>query len=216
MSADFVGQVRLALAQVADPGKAPAMQAYMKSQMPFLGVQKQQRTAALRPVLRDAPADRTEWLAAASHLWDEAQYREERYAALAVLRLHPDWLTPDDEAYVRGLITTGAWWDLVDEIATKLVTPRFALREWARDDDMWIRRASIISQVGAKDTTDTDVLVDVIEPNTKDRRFWITKAIGWALRDYARTNPDWVRAFVADHELAPLSMREATKHLDRA
>jgi 3-methyladenine DNA glycosylase AlkD len=114
---------------------------------------------------------------------------------------------------VRHLIVTGAWWDYVDEIATKLLPTGIDLRAWAVDDDMWIRRAAILSQVGDKADTDADLLRDVIEANSHDRRFWITKAIGWALRDYARTDPQWVRDFVTSHELAPLSVREATKHL---
>lgn len=88
------------------------------------------------------------------------------------------------------------------------------MRAWAVDEDMWIRRAAIICQVGGKGrTVDPDLLSDCIEPNTADRTFWITKAIGWALRDYAYADPAWVRAFVDAHDLAPLSVREATKHL---
>jgi 3-methyladenine DNA glycosylase AlkD len=210
VSADVVADVRRALEAVADPAKAPAMQAYMKSQVPFLGVQKQALTRALRPLLgRDLSVE--QWREAALTLWDGAQHREDRYAALAILRAH---VTDADEPLLRHLITTGAWWDLVDEVATKLVDPRRVdVRAWATDADLWVRRAAIISQVGAKAGTDTALLSDVIEPNLGDRTFWIAKAIGWALRDYAYADPDWVRGFVASHELAPLSRREALKHI---
>lgn len=213
---DLVAEVRQALRAAADPEKAPGMQAYMKSEMPFLGVQKQPRTAALRPVFAAEDLTREQWLAASLELFDKAEYREERYAALALLRRHRTWLNADDEPLLRHLVTAGAWWDLVDETAIKLVGPlRFDLdmRAWAVDEDIWIRRAAIICQVSCRDRTDPALLADVIEPNTEDRRFWVTKAIGWALRDYARTDPDWVRQFVDTHELAPLSVREATKHL---
>lgn len=189
------------------------MQKYMKSTMPFLGVQKAQRTAALRPILR-RPIPRGQALAAARILWDEATYREHRYAALAVLRGQP--LNAADEPLLRHLIISGAWWDLVDETATKLVGPLRSdidLRAWALDEDIWIRRAAIISQVSHR-PKDPDLLRDTIEPNTSSRTFWITKAIGWALRDYAYVDPDWVRQFVAAHDLAPLSIREALKNLD--
>lgn len=182
------------------------MQAYMKSDMPFLGVQKPTRTVALRPFVRAASDDAA--IAAAVDLWDRAEFREERYAALALLRGRPV-----TERLVRHLIVTGAWWDYVDEIATKLLPPGMDLRAWARDDDMWIRRAAILSQIGFKRHTDPALLADVILANCEDRRFWITKAIGWALRDYARTDPEYVRVFVQTHTLAPLSVREATKHL---
>ena len=124
----------------------------------------------------------------------------------------------------RDLIVTGAWWDLVDEAATKLVgtslrkdpglvTP--TMRRWATDHDMWLRRSAIICQLGFGVVTDVGLLVDVCSANRGDREFFIRKAIGWALRDYARTDPDWVRAFVDDHrsDMSPLSVREAMKHL---
>jgi 3-methyladenine DNA glycosylase AlkD len=211
---DLAQEIRDWLRKSADPTRAPDMQRYMKSQMPFLGVQKTQLTRTVMRMTKAAALAREEWLAIAEQLWNEAQFREERYAALAVLRTGR--LTPADEPLLRHLITTGAWWDLVDETATKLVGPLRAeidLRSWAVDDDIWIRRAAILSQVGAKQATDPDLLRDVIEPNTAERTFWIAKAIGWALRDYAYVDPQWVRAFVAEHDLAPLSVREATKHL---
>lgn len=219
MDAEFAEEVRAALIAAADPQKAEPMRRYMKSRMPFLGVQKSARTAALKPVFaRTRFADHDSLIEASAQLWDGAAHREERYAVLALLRepRHRRLLDGADEPFLRHLITTGAWWDLVDEASIKLVGPLRAdidLRAWAVDDDIWIRRAAIIAQVGAKDGTDPHLLRDVIEPNTHDKRFWITKAIGWALRDYARTDPDWVREFVAGHRLAPLSVREATKHL---
>ncbi len=211
---DLAQEIRAWLRQVADPTRAPDMQRYMKSQMPFLGVQKTQLTRAVMRMTKAAGLNRDQRLGAAADLWDGAIYREERYAALAVLRA--GGLQAADEPLLLHLVTTGAWWDLVDETATKLVGPLRAdldLRTWAHDSDSWIRRAAILSQVGAKQATDPDLLREVIEPNTADRTFWITKAIGWALRDYAYTDPAWVRAFVGEHELAPLSVREATKHL---
>jgi 3-methyladenine DNA glycosylase AlkD len=212
---DLVDEIRLALEAAADPAKAPAMQKYMKSDMPFLGVQRGPLTKALRPILRQT-ISRDDAIATSVTLWDEASYREHRYAALAVLRRQT--LTATDEPLLRHLIVTGAWWDLVDETATKLVGPlreSLDMRAWAKDPDLWIRRASIICQVSNR-PKDPDLLRDTIEPNTGHRTFWITKAIGWALRDYAYVDPRWVRDFVDSHELAPLSIREATKHLAAA
>ncbi len=207
-------EIRDWLRESADPTRAPDMQRYMKSQMPYLGVQKSHLTRTVMRMTKAAGLDRDQRLGVSSELWDGATYREERYAALAVLRA--GGLGASDEPLLRHLLTTGAWWDLVDETATKLVGPLrldLDLRAWAHDSDIWIRRAAILGQVGAKQATDPDLLRDVIEPNTADRTFWITKAIGWALRDYAYTDPAWVRAFVGEHDLAPLSVREATKHL---
>jgi 3-methyladenine DNA glycosylase AlkD len=87
------------------------------------------------------------------------------------------------------------------------------LRDWARSPDRWLRRSALIAQLGARERTDTALLTEVVEANAADREFFVRKAIGWALRDFARTDPDWVRRFLADHELSPLSRREAAKHL---
>jgi 3-methyladenine DNA glycosylase AlkD len=121
------------------------------------------------------------------------------------------------------MIVTGAWWDFVDEIAPRFVGPlRISypdtvtplLRDWATDADRWRRRSSVICQIGAKADTDLALLAYAIEANVADRDFFLRKAIGWALRHHARTDPDWVRAFVDAHpDLSGLSRREALKHL---
>jgi 3-methyladenine DNA glycosylase AlkD len=123
---------------------------------------------------------------------------------------------------------TGAWWDLVDTIAShhvREILERFPgevtplLERWAVDDDLWLRRTAMLSQLGRKSATDVELLRIVLESNLEDslhgREFFIRKALGWALRDHARTDPDWVRAFVTEHEsrLSGLSRREALKHL---
>jgi 3-methyladenine DNA glycosylase AlkD len=90
---------------------------------------------------------------------------------------------------------------------------RPTLSAWARDPDRWLRRAAVICQVGLRSATEAELLSDAIGANLGDRDFFLRKAIGWALRDYSRTEPDWVRAFVATRELSPLSRREALKHL---
>jgi 3-methyladenine DNA glycosylase AlkD len=118
---------------------------------------------------------------------------------------------------------TGAWWDLVDELTRpvgavlRAVGPPAAsvVRAWSTDDDLWLRRAAILCQLGARAGTDRVLLADCIAPNLADREFFIRKAIGWALRDLARTDPVWVAAYVraAGDRLSPLSRREATKHL---
>jgi 3-methyladenine DNA glycosylase AlkD len=120
------------------------------------------------------------------------------------------------------MITTGAWWDHVDELAQRvgylLLTHPAQVRPvivaWSRADDRWLRRASVICQIKAKDRTDLALLVEAIEANVADPDFFLRKAIGWALRSYAYTDPDWVRRFVERHDaLSPLSRREALKHL---
>jgi 3-methyladenine DNA glycosylase AlkD len=223
---DLVAEVRAALRAAADPSRAPAMQAYMKSALPFLGVPKPVRTAALRPVwAAHPPTDRAGWEATVRQLYDEASYREERYAALALLRVRPArrWHDVGLVPLLEHLVVTGAWWDLVDEVAAQTVAPlRRAhpaglapvIRRWAVHDDLWLRRTAVLSQLGRGDV-DRELLAEVVDANAASPEFFLRKAIGWALRDLAHRDPVWVRGFLESRgdALSPLSRREAAKHL---
>lgn len=221
-AADLVDSIRQALRESADPTIAPGQQAYMKSSMPFLGVKVPQARRIARQAARGRK-DAAELRAAALELWRGATHREERYAATEIMGLRPlrgrlDMLDVHEE-----MIRTGAWWDHVDEVSHRLAETLDARPEeltpvlvaWARDEEFWVRRASIISQLGRRGDTDVALLVSAIQPNIADTEFFIRKAIGWALREYAKTDPEWVRTFVAAHEgeLSGLSRREAMKHL---
>ena len=216
--------IRRALAEVADPAKAPEMRRYMKSAMPFLGVPKPVRARALKEVFAAHPfTSREEWVAAMLEVWRGAEFREERYAALDLAGRHPRWRGVDLLPVYDELVVTGAWWDLVDETASRLVGPLLrefpeevtpVMRAWARDGDRWRRRVSVICQLGSKADTDLDLLAEAIEANIDDPDFFLRKGIGWALRQHSRVDPGWVRAFVDAHPgLSALSRREALKHL---
>ena len=219
---DLVDVVRRTLRDHADPSLAPGQQAYMKSTMPFLGVRVPEVRRLTRAAARSSPPTDLEDLErTVRDLWDGATHREERYAAteltglrLAIGRLE---LLP----LYEHIAVTGAWWDHVDEVAHRIADlhdlhpepTAESVRRWATSSDMWLRRLAIISQLGRRDRVDRAVLVDVIEPNLADPEFFIRKAVGWALRDLARIDPDWVQTFADEHELSPLSRREALKHL---
>lgn len=229
--ATLVREVRSALAAAGDPERAAGQQAYMKSAMPFHGVTSPELRRIVNPLLRaHTPTDRQTWEATVRELWDGATHREERYAALALAqhRSARGWQDPEALDLYRHLALTGAWWDLVDETATRLVGPILlshrdevtpVMDDWAVDDDLWIRRVAILSQLKHKDATDVALLERCVAANLEDsrfgREFFIRKAIGWALREHAKTDPDWVRALVAAHadRLSGLSRREALKHL---
>jgi 3-methyladenine DNA glycosylase AlkD len=228
---DLVSTVKRAIADAADPRRAPQMRAYMKSSMRFRGVAAEPLAKVCRAVFGEHPLrDRRSWEEAVRSLWDGAGYREERYAALSLAGLPRYRAYQDADALelYRHLIVTGAWWDYVDDIASHLVgrilgndperiTP--IMRRWALDEDLWIRRAAILCQLGRKAQTDLDLLRDAVEANMADSpfgsEFFIRKAVGWALRQYAWTDPAWVVAFVERHadRLAPLSRREALKNV---
>jgi 3-methyladenine DNA glycosylase AlkD len=219
-------RLRADLAAHADPAAAVGMQRYMKSAMPFRGVAKPARERLLEAAVADhPPADAAELDAAVRELWDAAEFREERYLALSLAghHRHVAWVGPSWLPLLRYWIVTGAWWDFTDEIANRRVGPllrahpdaaRPVVRGWTTDPDRWLRRTSVICQLGSGPATDTALLTEAIEANLADPDFFLRKGIGWALRQHARTDPDWVRAFVADHPgLSPLSRREALRHL---
>ena len=220
-SSALATEIREALRTAADPALAPGQQAYMKSTMPFLGVRVPEARRLTREAARGI-TDVDELREAALDLWRAAGHREERYAAQALMALKPlrgrlDLLDVHEE-----MIRSGAWWDHVDEVAHRLADlldthPEelsVELRVWADDEDLWIRRAAIIAQLGRAQRVDRALLTDAIEPNIADPEFFIRKAIGWALREVARHDPDWVREFIDAHPgLSPLSRREALKHL---
>jgi 3-methyladenine DNA glycosylase AlkD len=217
---DVPTEIRERLRAAADPERAAGQQAYMKSVLPFLGVTvpaARQIARSAGKILTGAPDVRE----VAGILWDEAVYREERYAAMALLGLRVVRGDLGNVALIEHMVRTGQWWDVTDELAHRLAdlhdvhpeaTAALALT-WCHDADLWIRRIAILSQLGRRDRLSSAVLAATIEPNLADREFFIRKAIGWALREYARVAPDWVRAFVDTHELSPLSRREALKQL---
>ncbi|MGC4110158.1 MAG: DNA alkylation repair protein [Nocardioides sp.] len=220
-------ELRAELAAAGDPERAQAQQRYMKSSMPFHGLSAPELRALLRPHLADfAPPDRLVWEQTVRAFWDGATHREERYAAIALARHRcaRHWQDVDTLGLHRHLVVTGAWWDVVDEVAAHLVgaclladrervTP--VLRTWATDGDVWVRRTSVICQLSHGASLDRDLLTYAIEHNLDDPSFWLRKAIGWALRQHARIDPVWVGAYVDElgDRLSGLSRREATKHL---
>lgn len=231
--AEWIAGLRAALAAAGDPQRAASQQRYMKSAMPYHGITSPEVRALVRPHLELAAAqltDRSAWEKTIRALWDGATHREERYAALALARARRfrRWQDPATLTLYRHLVLTGAWWDVVDEIAGHLVGPIVTahrsteaqrMMAWAEDDHLWLRRTAILHQLGCKDDTDSELLAATIEPNLATSRFgdqfWIRKAIGWALRQYSYTDPIWVRGFVdrQRQRMASLTVREATKRL---
>jgi 3-methyladenine DNA glycosylase AlkD len=222
----LVAAVRTGLADAADPERAPAMQAYMKSALPYYGVPMPLTRSIARTVYAEHRlTSRAEWDTAVRTLYDEATHREERYAALALVahRYYREYRTVEALPLYEHLVVTGGWWDLVDELAHRVgdvlrrqrAETEPVVRGWSRHEDMWLRRTAILCQLGHKADTDTRLMTDVIEPNLGDREFFIRKAIGWALREYAKTDPDWVLGYVESRraDMAPLSVREALKHV---
>ncbi|MBL7256717.1 DNA alkylation repair protein [Paractinoplanes lichenicola] len=211
------------LRPAADPTRAAGMAAYMKNQFEFLGlpapVLQKLAKAAQTGLPRPTPE---ELRTIALELWSRPQ-REYQYVACSYLVRHVDVPGADFITTVRTLVTTKSWWDTIDPLATRftggLVKRHRALvdamDEWSRDDNMWLVRVAILHQLHYGADTDEERLFAYCAAQAGHRDFFVRKAIGWALRHYARTAPHEVRTFVEAHRsvLSGLSIREATKHL---
>jgi 3-methyladenine DNA glycosylase AlkD len=218
---EFVAEVRAALNAQRDPVRAVGQQAYMKSAMPYYGLPAAVVQKIVRELNKRHAFDLDGIASYSRALWDGAEYREERYVAIGLTGFPVAKGRLELVPLYEHQACTGAWWDFVDDIAHRIADLHDAhpgqtariVRGWSRSDTFWLRRLAIISQLKRKERTDTDLLAEVIARNADDKEFFIRKAIGWALRDYAYTDPDWVRAFAATHDLSPLSRREALKHI---
>ena len=225
----LVREVRASLRDVADPARAPQMQAYMKSEMPFRGVPAPVQRKAFKEIFaRHAELSCEEARDVAAELWRGAKFREERYAAIALVDPKRPAMracqTMEALPLCEEMIVTGAWWDFVDWIASShlgaiLGGERSAMtrrmRKWATDAHLWKRRAAILCQLQAKKDTDLELLYACIEPNVGDEDFFMRKAIGWSLREYAKTDAREVKRFVNANRarLSGLSVREALKNV---
>ncbi|SDD99487.1 3-methyladenine DNA glycosylase AlkD [Massilia sp. PDC64] len=217
----FDDEIAGVLAPLADPARAVAMRAYMLDQFAFLGLPAPVRRAAAKPLVARPWASPHALLEAAGRLWQRPE-REYRYTAIDLLARHRRMLSPAHVADLRALLVMDPWWDTVDGLAGVLGEVLFADRTagqpmmdaWIADASFWVRRAAMLHQLGWRLETDRDRLFGYAAALAAEQEFFIRKAIGWALRDYARWDGAAVRAFVAAHEdvLSSLSRREALKH----
>jgi 3-methyladenine DNA glycosylase AlkD len=230
-----------ALEPLADRDRAGPMARYLRGQFPFLGIGRPALDAALRACWHGLPVPTPPDLAAAAEALWALPHREYQYAAIALLQrllrprtgllavpgllaasaLGPGDVAPGD-GLVERLITNRPWWDTVDALRKAAVGPLVAANpafvavtdRWIEADDRWLVRSAIIHQLGYRERTDAERLFAYCTRRAADREFFVAKAIGWALRTHARTDPDGVRTFVAARpELTPLARREALKHL---
>ena len=227
-NSELVSAIRSELARLADPERASQTQAYLKTDMPCYGVTVPLQRELVARAAAEFPLESFEdWRDTVLELRRGAEYREElgcagflagqsRYRAFQTLAALPLY---------EELIVRGAWWDLVDDIATHRLGPlllaypepmRKTMLAWSRDRSLWKRRSSIICQITLKQKTDLELLYACIEPNLGDGDFFIRKAIGWALRSLVYTDPDEVVRYVAEKgdRLSPLSRREALRILE--
>ena len=208
------------LKAVANPDDAVAMKAYMKNKFEFLGVKTPARRKLAKAFFKPQTDLVIDWNFI-NEAWNNP-YRELQYAALDYLEIRKNLLTPSDLPHLKKLAQTKSWWDTVDfldrlvgSIIARFPETKATILSWSCDEDIWLRRLAIVHQLLRKEETDTELLEKILVNNLDQTEFFINKAIGWALRDYSKTNPDWVRDFIERYraEMAALSIREGSKYL---
>jgi 3-methyladenine DNA glycosylase AlkD len=207
----------------ADPVRAAGVRAYMRDQFEHFGITNPRLRELNRDVLAGlGPPAEADLVAVALGCWAKPE-REYQYFACTYLRKNVGVGSPSLLSTVRRLITTKSWWDTVDTLAAHTVGPLVAahpslvdaMDAWINDGNMWVARTAILHQLRYKERTDAERLFGYCTAQAAHKDFFIRKAIGWALREYAYTDPNAVRAYLEAHRaiLAPLSVREASRHI---
>lgn len=219
----YVKTAKKLLEKNANPTLTPAMKKYMRGQFEYLGIKSPQAKLLQKQLIAEhglPPFDKLDVIV--NELWDLPQ-REFQYLAMNLIDKFKKKLEPEFIITLEHLIVTKSWWDTVDALAAHPVGIMFKrypnvkakyLKKWRTSQNIWLRRTTLLFQLGYKAETDFDLLCELIRENLGSDEFFINKAIGWSLRQYAHTNPTPVKKFVkATKELHPLSRREAMKHL---
>ena len=201
---------------------AESMSKYMQDKFRFLGVRGATRTEIYKKYFPDARKTKTIDWDFVERCWNKEE-REFQYAVVYYLKAIQRFLKREDISRLKYLIVTKSWWDTVDLLAK--VVGSLVIRiegydqimlEWSKDSNIWLRRVAILYQLSLKDKVDEQILDNILVNNLGNSEFFINKAIGWALRDYSKFNPEWVREFIKENKanMTNLSIREASKYLN--
>ncbi|MET0785692.1 MAG: DNA alkylation repair protein [Paenisporosarcina sp.] len=202
--------------------EAKRMEAYMKNLFPFLGIRSPERNEITRDYFSAFQLPKDEELL--DETWEIyiLPEREFQYAAITLLSKKIKNLEVKHLGFIEQLITEKSWWDSIDSIAPSIVGSivknnrsegEEIMKQWSASKNMWLNRSAILHQLKYKENTNEELLKEIIRSHIDSQEFFIQKSIGWVLREYAKTNSDFVKQFVSTHELKPLSKREALKHL---
>lgn len=200
--------------------QARPMEKYMKDNFPFLGLKTPERRVLTKEFYNERKKDKTVDWEFIFKCYDLPE-REFQYLVIGYLDRLKGLLKLDDMDNIEKLIVTKSWWDSVDSLAPivgyiNMKYPEIKeeiISKWIYSDNMWLKRVSIIYQLKYKEKTDTKFLERAILANSQTKEFFINKAIGWALREYSKTNKEWVREFIENNSLSNLSIREGSKYI---
>ena len=200
---------------------AESMSKYMQDKFRFLGVRGATRTEIYKKYFPDARKTKTIDWDFVENCWNKEE-REFQYVVVYYLKAMQKFLKREDISRLKYLIVTKSWWDTVDLLAKVVGSLIIRIEgydqimlEWSKDSNIWLRRVAILYQLSLKDKVDKQVLDEILVNNLGDSEFFINKAVGWALRDYSKYNPEWVREFIKKNKenMANLSIREASKYI---
>ena len=222
MKNSFIDNIANAFELGADQDRADAMSAYMKNKFVFFGIPAPRRKEIVLNEIKNLKfKDSNELHTLLLDLWDKPE-REWHYTAMIAAERFKKLWNQESIVVFEQMLVNASWWDTVDTISSHCIGPYFQkypdlkktyLHKWENSNNMWLKRVCIIHQLTYKQETDTDYLEKIIFMNQESKEFFIQKAIGWALRQYAKVNPVWVKNFVASNSLKPLSHREALKNI---
>ena len=200
---------------------AESMSKYMQDKFRFLGIRGATRTEIYKKYFPDARKTKIiDWDFVES-CWNKEE-REFQYVVVYYLKAMQKFLKREDISKLKYLIVTKSWWDTVDLLAKVIGSLVIRIEgydkimlEWSKDSNIWLKRVAILYQLSLKDKVDEIILDKILVNNLGDNEFFINKAIGWALRDYSKYNPEWVREFIKKNKdnMANLSIREASKYI---
>ena len=204
-----------------DAENAAAMSAYMKNKFEFYGISTHERKSLYKNFIKSEKASQTiDWDFLDKCYSDK--YREFQYLVYDYLIAMKKYLSFEDIDIIKSFIITKSWWDTIDflckvigDIGLMDKRVQDLMLEWSESDNIWIKRASILHQLAYKDKTDTELLKKIICNCLGSNEFFINKAIGWALREYTKTDPEWVGSFISKYkkELSALSIKEGSKYI---
>lgn len=201
--------------------QARQMSKYMLNKFEYIGIKTPERRKIFKNFFKEYKnEEKIDW-EFVNKCW-ENKYREFQYVGADYLKNMKDKLTIDDIPKFKRLILEKSWWDTIDNLdmtigalALKDSNVNKILLEWSLDENIWLRRIAIDHQLLRKEKTNTELLEKILKNNLGQAEFFINKAIGWALRDYSKTNPEWVKTFIEENKekMAKLSIKEASKYL---
>ena len=218
---DKYQELKQKLIENSNPDLAKQMEKYLRNKFKFYGLKSPERRKSYHDLIKAEKKNKKIDWKLLDQAWSDS-HREAQYFVCDYLKKKEKYLTFEDIDQIFNYIKSKQWWDTIDSLIKPI--GKIGLRDervndlmliWSKDNDFWVRRVAIEHQLLRKDKMNIELLEKILENNLNSSEFFINKAIGWALRDYSKSNPEWVREFIENHvsDMAPLSIKEGSKYI---